>query len=281
MERGTKHRASNVCMVIFALCLSVRVVEYFLIRTDQTALGENVLHKAAGILILALALKKLELSWSEIGFQREGFVSGISKGLLLGGICFALSFGAELAILALQGDPAHLELYISGFSLTGSQTKHRELLFFLLCLLFNIVNVWMEEGVFRGLFIKILSGAKPFRQANLMAAALFSIWHIVMPVRSYVNGEMSFGTMVLMGIGYIVLAGLMAVKWGLLYHMTGSLWVGLGDHLFNNTVATNMLHVISQTGADELQILRIMVAQMLSLAFVLAIHCNRTRRENG
>ena len=63
--------------------------------------------------------------------------------------------------------------------------------------------------------------------------------------------------MALMSIGYIILAGIMGVKWGVLYRTTGNIWVGLGDHLFNNTVATNMLHVVSGAGADELQIVRI------------------------
>ena len=172
--------------------------------------------------------------------------------------------------------PAHLEIYISSFSLTGSQIKNMDFVFFLLCVLFNVINVWMEEGVFRGLFLKMLSETKPFMQANFIAAFLFGIWHIVMPIRSYVNGEMSFAAMVLMGIGYIILAGIMGIKWGLLYRITGNLWAGLGDHLFNNTVATNMLHVVSQNGADELQIVRIMAAQIISFAFVIAIHTYRT-----
>ena len=200
----------------------------------------------------------------------------ILKGLLLGSVCFAVSFGLELGILALQGNPACLEIYISSFSLTGSQIKNTDFVFFLLCVLFNIINVWMEEGVFRGLFLKTLSETKPFMQANFIAAFLFGIWHIVMPIRSYVNCEMSFAAMVLMGIGYIILAGIMGIKWGLLYRITGNLWAGLGDHLFNNTVATNMLHVVSQNGADELQIVRIMAAQIISFAFVIAIHIYRT-----
>ena len=95
-----------------------------------------------------------------------------------------------------------------------------------------------------------------------------------MPLRSFADGEASFAPMVLMGIGYIILAGVMAVKWGLLYRMTGSLWAGLGDHLLNNTVATNMLHVVSLGGADEWQIVRITAAQLLSFLFVLAV-CRR------
>ena len=276
MERNIKCKPNHLCMIIFMLCLSVRFVEYFLIETDKTAIGENVLHKVVGIILLALVLKKVNFTWGDIGFQKNGLVSGILKGLLLGSVCFAVSFGLELAILALQGNPAHLEIYISSFSLTGSQIKNTDFGFFLLCVLFNVINVWMEEGIFRGLFLKMLSKTKPFMQANFIAAFLFGIWHIVMPVRSYVNGEMSFAAMVLMGIGYIILAGIMGIKWGLLYRITGNLWAGLGDHLFNNTVATNMLHVVSQNGADELQIVRIMAAQIISFTFVIAVHTYRT-----
>lgn len=93
------------------------------------------------------------------------------------------------------------------------------------------------------------------------------------------NGEMLFAAMVLMGIGYMILSGIMGIKWGLLSRMTGNLWVGLGDHLFNNTVATNMLHVVSSTGADELQIVRIMAAQLVSFIFVLVIYIYRSRKE--
>ena len=277
MERNIKCKPDNLCMIIFLLCLSVRFVEYFLIETDKTAIGENVLHKVVGIILLALVLKKISLTWGDIGFQKNGFVRGLLKGLLLGSVCFAVSFGLELAILSLQGNHAHLEIYISSFSLTGSQMKNTDFVFFLLCVLFNVINVWMEEGVFRGLFIKTLSEIRPFMQANFIAAFLFGIWHIVMPVRGYVNGEMSFAAMILMGIGYIILAGIMGIKWGLLYRITGNLWAGLGDHLFNNIVATNMLHVVSLKGADELQIVRIMAAQIISFGFVIVVYYCRKR----
>ena len=185
MRRNTKYKSDNLCIVIFTLCLAARFVEYFLIETDRTAIGENVFHKAAGIIILALALKRVNLTWSDIGFQRNCFVSNILKGLLLGSVCFAISYGLELAIFILQGNPAHLELYISSFSLTGSQINHTDFVFFLLCVLFNVINVWMEEGVFRGLFIKTLSETKSFMKANYIAAFLFGVWHIVIQKRRF------------------------------------------------------------------------------------------------
>ena len=104
MGRNIKRNANNLCIAIFLFCLSIRFVEYFLMETDKTAVGENVFHKAVGIIVLAAMLKSLHLTWSGIGFQRNGFASGILKGLLLGSVCFAISYGLELAILALQGN---------------------------------------------------------------------------------------------------------------------------------------------------------------------------------
>ena len=69
----------------------------------------------------------------------------------------------------------------------------------------------------------------------------------------------------------------MGIKWGLLTRITGNIWAGIGDHLFNNTVVTNMLHVVSQNGADELQIVRIMAAQIISFAFVLVRYYCRNK----
>ena len=40
-----------------------------------------------------------------------------------------------------------------------------------------------------------------------------------------------------------------------------------------------MLHVVSSTGADKLQIARIMAAQLVSFAFVLVIYIYRSRKE--
>ena len=37
-----------MCIAVFTFCLLVRLAEYFLIETDKTAIGENVLHIFAG-----------------------------------------------------------------------------------------------------------------------------------------------------------------------------------------------------------------------------------------
>ena len=64
--------------------------------------------------------------------------------------------------------------------------------------------------------------------------------------------------------------------------MTGSLFIGIGDHLFNNTIATNMLHIVTNTGADELQIVRILIAQIILFMIVCLIYKKmKNRKQNS
>ena len=92
-----------------------------------------------------------------------------------------------------------------------------------------------------------------------------------MPFRDYIEDKSSISNLLVMGISYVILAGMMSIKWSLLYRMTGSLWIGLGDHLFNNVIS-NLLHVVSNNEVDNMQIVRILIWQILSFVIVLIIY---------
>lgn len=265
-----------MCWSIFAICGATRIIEYYVIRTDETVIAENFVHKIIGIGILLIALYILDLKPKDIGFVKTE-IYGIGKGILLGLICFAVSYLLEMSILFFQGKRPHLDFYAAGFSLDGGEIKRTALGFILLCVFFNVINVIMEEGIFRGLFLKLIEPFSGFVKANLFAAFLFGIWHWVMPMRNFTDGDLSFWGLIAMGIGYVILAGVMSIKWGLLYKMTGSLWAGLGDHLFNNVIATNLVHVITEGEADSMQIVRIIVAQLLSLVIVTLVYKKRIK----
>ena len=255
------------CYLIFVVCSLARIFEYFYIRTDDTFLSENFLHKLFGILLLWGILSICKLRWKDIGFSSDGIMSGVGKGLLFGLVCSIFAYVVECLTLFFLHGNVHLSFYASGFSLTNEKGSQAGILFILLSVLFNLINVWMEEGIFRGLFTKILEEIS-YRRSLFFIAFLFGIWHLVMPFRDFLQGESSLTNLIVMGIGYVILAGMMSIKWSLLYKMTGSLWFGLGDHFFNN-LASNLVHVVSNSEADSLQIVRILLWQLLSFAIVL------------
>ena len=90
---------------------------------------------------------------------------------------------------------------------------------------------------------------------------------------------MNIPTAIVMTIGYIVLAGILALEWGTCVFMTGVLWVGVFEHFFNNFIG-NTLHVITETGTDELQIARIVLSNILSLTVVLLLNSRKKKLQS-
>ena len=266
------------CISVFMICAGARIFEYFVMRTDETFLSENVAHKIWGIVLLSIILRLFHLTWNEIGFKKNKVFLSLGKGFLLGTACFFVAYSMECLILYLMNHNVHLEFYASGFSLTNDMQKQIGIGFILLCIVFNLINVWMEEGIFRGLFSSVLE-MKSFVHASFIIAFFFGIWHLVMPFRDYLDGNSTFANMLLMGIGYIILAGIMSIKWSLLYNISGSLWMGIGDHLFNNVIVTNLLHVVSSGEADSMQIVRVMLGQIISVVIV-CLYYKKRKKEN-
>lgn len=268
-----------IVIVLFFICAVFHYIEALVIRTDETFFADNFINKVIGIVILLLVLKTLNYSWSAIGFRGDKLYY-LALGFAMGLFCFTVAYGVEHLILSLQKLSPSFEWYVSGFSLTGAVIKQSGFFTYFLCIIFNVINVVMEEGMFRGLFIKLGIEKYSFTKANWFAAFIFGIWHLSMPVKSVLDGQMNLAEAAVMGIGYVILAMIMGVKWGLWLRNTHCLWFGIAEHFFNNTIG-NLLHVVSISGNDEMQIVRIIIAQMLSLIITLIINQRFIRAANN
>lgn len=263
--------APRYILLIFGLCFAFRAMEYMLLRTDRGVLGEAFVHKLIGILILGCSIRYFHLTWTQIGFSREGAGKQILFGLLLGGAVYVPTYSIEFVIHLFRGGDPSFSFYAAGPGLSGGPGVQTTPLFFAVCIAGNLINVVMEEGVFRGLFVKLLESGRTFMRAALFSSVLFGLWHIASPLRSFLDGEMGAVDAILYACGYVLLSGLVGFKLCLLAKMTGSLWMPMADHFFNNTIL-NLLHVMSPTGTDELQILRVAVAQIASFLIVLWLY---------
>ena len=276
MRREKNTNFNLIIIGTFLLCFVIRFAEVLMLRLDETLLNENFIHKLLGILILAFVIQFIHFTWKDIGFDFKRFYIPTLIGLGLGIGRFAIGYGLEYSILAAQGKNPSFRLFLSSFSLTGNQIELPMYCILLTCI-FNIVNAIMEEGIFRGLFIKLAEKRYRFAKSNFVAALLFGIWHVAMPIRNWLDGTMTLRTMLLYSLGYIILSGSIGIMWGMLFKMSGVIWIGLADHFFNNTIL-NILHITTSSGTDELQMVRAMVAQFLALALVLIIYIKKDKK---
>lgn len=276
MEKSEKRRTISVICMMFMLLMIIRVIEIMFVKTDQTWIGENILHKICCILLIWTVLDLLRLHWSDLGFSKKGLFSGLKYGLALGISTFFLSYAAEFMVLFAMGKHPSLRFYITNFSLAQTHTNGSSLSAVIVCIIGNIVNVCAEEGLFRGLFFKTGMQCYSQKAANIIQALLFGIWHITNVISPLSDGSMNLAAAAFMGMGYILLSGILACEWGMCAALSGTLWTGASEHLFNNFIS-NSLHTVTETGADEYMIIRITLSNMLSLLFVFIIYAKKRK----
>jgi uncharacterized protein len=73
-----------VILIVYVICFLFRIIEYLLIRTDQTFFAEASIHKIAGIIVLAVTAEYYTIALKNAGFAVEKMWRHILYGFLLG-----------------------------------------------------------------------------------------------------------------------------------------------------------------------------------------------------
>ena len=279
MIKKAKSKPVLFILGFYIICCIFRVIEYFLIRTDQTIIGEAFIHKLVGIALLAVTLGVIGYKWQEIGFRSNLFVSDTGKGILLGGGAFILAYGIEMIIQMLADNRPTLNVYVTSYAIGGNRSLQGGFWLLLFCIVGNLINVIMEEGVFRGLFCKRIEEKHSFWFACVFSSLLFGFWHIAQPFRNFIDGEQSAMGAVMSGILLVSTSTLLGIQYCMLNRVTGSIWAGIAAHFINNTTI-NLLHVATASGVDELQTMRITIAQTVSFVIVLIIYLVNQRKKS-
>jgi hypothetical protein len=276
-KRRLQHPLGFV-MVFFVICFTARIVDSLFIRTDQGVIGELFVHKLFGIVLMGIALYFLEIKWSDIGFNRDRFVKGLLVGLGLGVPTYGIAYLVECIAMEIKGVSPQIQFYTTSYNVLGNTELQTGIAFVFICIVGNIINVVMEDGMFRGLFLNIAEKRVSFIKAMIFSSVLFGIWHGIMPLRNFLLKEQSAGGALMNAFMLIITSFIFGVVLCLLCKVEGSLWAGMSVHFINNA-SVNLLHIVTSSGADVMQTMRITIAQVVLTVIVIMWYIVKKKKQ--
>ncbi len=266
MKRLSETHPVQTALGFTLLVVLIRVLDVFIIRSDEL-FGEQVLTKIAGLILIVAYVMNVKGSLGGLGLHAQGWKQAVLLGLAMMSLALMVGYGAEWLFLFFTKQSPVFYFIPEGNTLLPNDVATGGLLFAFTLVTGNVINSLMEEGFFRGVLISHFGSRMNLTKANFIQSAVFGVWHIVWPLRNYLDGKTDFATMLGISIGYILLSGLIGFAWGMYYIRTNSLWTSFAAHTLNNT-AMNFLHITTSAGIPSTMGMRVAASTLTVLALL-------------
>ncbi len=266
IERFTfqKPILTGILLMLVALCF--RLIDIFALRLDER-LGEIILSKVLGFCLVLVFVLTIGKNLTSIGFHGRRLGKSLLIGIVITVVPFVVAYAVEYIVMQLMGqEPVFLFSAIDPKAgVTGGW------LFALWLVAGNMVNSFMEEGLFRGVMLNLYRMRLSFAKANWLQAALFGTWHLVWVIKWYQTGVVSTPGQIGMAVVSNFLPQIcLGLVWGYAYMKTDNLWTAWIAHTLTNTIL-NLLHVTTTGGMDPGMSIRMTTFSIISLLMMFLI----------
>jgi membrane protease YdiL (CAAX protease family) len=278
LSRAEQHNTRSlagpivVALALFLVVVALRSIDLFVLRLDELP-DKTIVSKVLGLILVLGYLRVLRKPISSIGLHSRNF----DRAFLIGGlsllILYAALYAFQFSRLSTAGESPQLV-----FAAINKQTGVMGGLAFTWFILFGqIVNAFMEEGIFRGVMLPHLMRRFSFWQANALQAFLFGLAHLVWPLSSWVRGQATAEEAIAGAASLLVATTVGGLVFGYLYYRTDSLWTGWFAHLIDNVIGLFFhIQIASRPNAetDILMLASIGFISLVILAWIVAKRSN-------
>ncbi len=224
----------SICLMCIAMIF--RLLDIFILRLDDL-LGEIILSKIIGFIIVILFVKMIGDNLNSIGFNANNRLSIFVLGAVITSSLMFLGYAGELLIFASDSPKLILAAIDPKAGVSGG------IGFALFLLLGNVMNSFMEEGLFRGIMIPILNRKYSVWMSIFLQGLLFGIWHIPWAFKWYMSDIVSGtnGFLIALVINFFPMI-FIGIVLGVMYYYTNSIWTSWISHFIINSIL-NLVHV--------------------------------------
>ena len=261
-----------VALALFLVVVGLRYAEVFVPGLNALP-DKSIVSKVLGFILVLGYLRVLRKPLRSIGLHSRNF----NKAFLIGGlsllILYVTLYVVQFHRLNIAGESPRLV-----FAAINKQTGVMGGLAFTWFYLFGqIVNAFMEEGIFRGVMLPHLMRRFRFWQANALQAFLFGLAHLVWPLSSWVRGQATAEEAIAEAVPLMIATTVGGLVFGYLYYRTDSLWTAWFAHLIDNVIGLFFhIQIASRSNAetDILMLASIGFISLVLLAWIVAKRSN-------
>lgn len=248
-------------LALLGIALLLRVLDIFVLRLDER-LGEIIFSKALGFVLVISYVWAVGQGVAAIGLHSRN----LSKALAIGAGITIAGFLIAGAIQNLALEPGAVFTIQAVDPKTG---KAGGSAFAAFLIAGNVINSFMEEGLFRGIMLTHFLQRMRFRTANTLQAALFAAWHLVWPLKAYLMGDASVANVLAQSSSLLLGTFVAGLVYGYLFWLTDSLWTPWIAHFLNNTTL-NLVQIEANSGELQPAVLMSVVV-VIALAFLVIV----------
>lgn len=233
-----------IMLSLYIIAWIIKIFDTFIFRLDEL-IGEAILTKALGFLLILLFLRLTKRKISDIGFHTRKIGTTLLIAIVGFGMIYVIAYTSQLVILHLSGEKAALVI-----SAIDPKTGLTGGLAFGLWLVFsNLFNSGMEEGLFRGVMLRHFLVRFSRWGAIFLQAILFSLWHLSWPLRHLLDGQ-AVGDVAFEAFGLLLATIISGVVYGYFYYKTNNLWGAFIAHFINNSIF-NIVFIETEAGLQS------------------------------
>ncbi len=266
---------------VFLFCMLVNIGEYFYLINYLGIPTKGAIGKLLGALIILAYMYSARLKPHNIGLSTNPrAIAGGIRNALIFNIPIIPAYIIEVILLTLIGKKVIVRIYAYDAPVSEVGFIYA-LANILLLIVITVLSALMLEVLFRGILMKMGKGKFGFWQTAVIVSIFYSIWYLVVPLSRLTAGY-SFGQIASLCIFYLIFEFVLSIKWCMCSRATGSIWLGLFDHLFLNLII-NSVHVINMTDTsvftDNYRNYRLILIQIFSFIICFSYYKMKMRKK--
>lgn len=277
-----RDKTLNKMLNVFLFCLIANAVEYFALINYFGIPTKGVVSKIIGLLIIVGYMYSARLKPRNLGLTTnyKAILSAIRNALIFN--CALIpAYTIEYFFLLSQGKKPIIRLFAYQAALSNVGVVHY-IANILLLLVIETVSVIMLEILFRGILVRMGKAKFGFWQTAVIVSIFYSLWYLLIPLSKISAGYEPI-SLITLCLFYLIFEFFVSIKWCMCARATGSIWLGLFDHLFLN-ILVNLTHVVQTVPGLDIHTdvhrnYRLIIIQLISFAICFSYYKMKMRKK--